>query len=532
MALSPDGRSLVFPGTAADRQRLLWLRRLDSASVQPLAGTDGANNAFWSPDSRFIGFFAQGKLKKIDASGGPVVEVAPEATATGGSWNRDEVIVYARSNGLHRVSASGGTPVAIIHAESGAILSDPAFLSDGRHFLYQLTSRDIGGIYVGSLDPREKPKKLLAVNSNAIASRGHLLFVRDRALMAQPFDETRLELSGTPTVIANDVELGSLPVSASFTVSGTGTLAFRTGTVVIRTQLAWFDRQGVRQGNVGDVVDAMSVELSPDGGRVVVSELDTTRTTRDLWMVDIKRNLRTRFTFDPADDMNPLWSADGRDIFFGSRRHGRLGIVRKPASGPGAETELVTDVQNNLYPTSVSRDGRFLLFYSGNSLAATGNDLWVLPLVGEAKPKVLLQTEFNEVTPALSPDGKWLAYVSNESGRGEIYVAPFPGPGGKWQVSQGGGTFVRWRGDSSELFFLSPAGLLMSAAVDGHGSGFVVGDVKPLLQPRIRNVGFAGTVAPNYDVTPDGQRFLIAVTDDSPAELPITLVVNWPAALK
>ena len=536
VALSPDGRFVAFIAMSNDRSRVLWVRRTDTGLSTPLPGTDGANNPFWSPDSRFIGYVAQGRLKKVEASGGPPVTLANEATAVGGTWNRDDVIVYAARPGpLSRVSASGGAPVAITTAEKGTVHSDPAFLSDGRHFLYQvsqLATGDAAGVYVGSLDAQDKPKKLLSITSNAIASNGYLVFARDRTLMAQPFDEASLQVSGVATVIGDDLEVGSLPVSASFSVSGTGALVYRTGAAIVRTQLAWFSRSGARQENVSEIADQMTVQLSADGAHVVTSGLDSTRNTRDLWTIDIKRNLRTRFTFDAADEMSPVWSADGRDVFFGSRRRGRLDIYMKPASGAGAETELITDNQNNLYPTSVSRDGKFLLFFTGNALSATGNDIWVLPLTGDGKPRPFIQTEFNEYYPEISPDGRWVAYSSSESGRNEIYVAPFPGPGGKWQVSQGGGVYPRWRGDSGELYFQSQDGPLMAATVDGRGAAFVVGEVSRLFEPRMRNVGFAGSNAHNFAVSPDGQRFLIALTEDSATEPPITFVVNWTSALK
>ena len=537
LALSPDGRRLVFVATGSDRRRLLWLRTLDSLVAQPIAGTDGANAPFWSPDSRFIAFTAQGRLKKIDASGGPAITLAPEATAVGGSWNQDDVIVFAARPGrLYQVSASGGTPSPATVGDKSTAHSDPAFLPDGRHFLYQVTALantgGAGGIYVGSLDPQEPPRRLLEVNSNAIVSQDHLLFVRDRALMAQRFDSDSLELTGNATTIAEDLEVGSLPVSASFSGSATGALAYRTGAAVIRTQLAWFDRSGARRENLGDVVDQMSVALSPDGSHIVVSALDTTRNTRDLWTFDVARKLRTRFTFDPADELSPLWSPDGREIIFSSRRRGRLDLYRKPSSGAGEEAELLTDNQNNLYPGSVSRDGKLLLYFNGNALSATGNDLWVLPLSGDGKPTPFMQTEFNETYGAFSPDGRWVAYTSNESGQNEVYVAPFPGPGGKWQVSQGGGAYPRWRGDSAEIFFHVPEGPLMAASVDGRGSAFVVGAVKPLFEPRVREVGFAGSTGVSFDVSPDGQRFLLLATEDTPTELPITLLVNWAEGLR
>jgi len=538
VALSPDGRLLAFVAAAGDLPtRILWVRKTDTGVTQSLPGTEGANNPFWSPDSRFIGYVAEGRLKKVEASGGPSITVAAEALAFGASWSHDDDILYVAPPGaLSRVSASGGAPVPATSADKGAVHSDPAFLSDGRHFLYQEnrfgSGVDAAGIYVGSLDRQEKPKKLLAIASNAIASRGYLLFVRERTLLAQPFDETSLQLSGVPTVIGNDLEVGSLPVSASFSVSAAGALVYRTGATVVRTQLAWFDRSGARLETVSDVADQMTVKLSPDGAHVVVSGLDASKNTRDLWTVDIKRNLRTRFTFDAADEMSPVWSADGRDVFFASRRSGRLDIYKKPASGEGTESEIFTDNQNNLYPSSVSRDGKNLLFFTGNAVSSTGNDIWVLPLTGDGKARPLVQTRFNDNYPDISPDGRWVAYTSNESGRYEIYVTPFQGPGGKWQISQGGGTYPRWRGDSAEIFFQTPDGPLMAATVDGRGTAFVVGEVKRLFAPHIRVANFAGSNAQNYDVAPDGQRFLIALTEDASIEPPITLVTNWTSAIK
>ena len=536
VALSPNGRLVAFVAAGGNRERFLWVRKVDALTALPLAGTEGASNPFWSPDSRFIAFVAQGRLRKIEAAGGPPITLAPEAVALGGSWSRDDVILFLpRPGPLYRIGASGGTPDVVTKLDKDTH-SDPVFLSDNRRFLYQvsdLSNRGTGGIYVGDLNAQEPPKRLLSVNSNAIVADGYLLFARDRTLMAQRFDERRLELSGAATVVGDDLEIGSLPVAGSFSASATGTLAYRTGAIGVRTQLAWFDRKGTQLSAVGDAIDQMTVALSPDGARVVVSSLDTTRNTRDLSIIDLKRNnLRTRFTFDAADDMSPVWSHDGRDVFFASRRRGRLDIFRKPASGAGDEAELLPDDQNNLYPGSVSRDGKFLLYFNGNALSRTGNDLWVLPLTDKGKRQSFMQTEFNELYGTFSPDGRWVAYVSTESGRPEIYVARFPAGGGKWQVSQGGGNYPRWRGDSSEIFFLTPDRKIMSASVDGRGEAFVVGEVKALFESRIRDVAFAGANANNYDVTPDGQRFLIAVAEGSTTEPAITFLVNWAAALR
>ena len=541
IALSPDGRMLAIVGgdaaVSVSNQRHIWIRRLDSPTSLQLPGTDGASNPFWSPDSRFIAFFAQGQLKKIDVSGGPPITIAPEAAALGtGSWNRDDVILFLPKAGpLFRIPASGGTPEAVTVVDRNTH-SDPFFLRDGRRFIFQVTdlsNSGSGGIYVGDLLKEEPPKRLLAINSNVVVADGHLLFVRDRTLMAQPFDEDRLELSGNPVVIGEDLELSSLPVGGSFTASSTGTLAYRSGLASVRTQLAWFDRQGTRLSTVGDATDQMTVSLSPDGAQAALSVLDTARNTRDIAVVDLKRNgLLNRFTFDPADDMSPVWTHDGRDIIFASRRNGRLDLFKKPANGVGAEVPLYTDGLNNLYPTDVSKDGKFLLFFTGNALSKTSNDLWLLPLTGEAKPEVYLQTAVTEYYGAFSPDGRWIAYSSLESGRVEVWVSSFPGPGGKWQISRDGGDFPRWRADSKELYFRAPDESLMAARVDGSGPALVVGEVTKLFHTQMRSVGFSGSNAANYAVTPDGQRFLIAVSEDGAAEPPTTFLVNWTAALR
>jgi Tol biopolymer transport system component len=537
IAVSPNGEFITFTGVAPDRRRLLWLRRTDSMAVQHLAGTENANSPLWSPDSKFIAFVAQGRLKKIDVSGGPPITVVADAVAVGASWNRDDVILFSTATGLSRVSASGGTPVVVTTAAKGTVHSDPSFLSDGRHFLYQVTEivrgLEVGGIYVGSLDANDPPKRLLSTNSNAIASSGYLLFVRDRALMAQSFDERTLTLSGTPTALGSDLEFATaIAASSSFSASETGVLAYRTGAAAVTTELTWFDRKGTRLGTVGERGDRMAVSLSHDGARVAVSELDVSRNARDIWVLDTQRNLQSRFTFDAVDEMNPVWSADGRDVFFAARKQGRLDIFKKTASGAGAETEVLSDNQNNLYPTSVSRDGKSLLYFTGNAQLSTGNDLWVLPLEADGKPRLLLRTEFNELYGVFSPDGRWVAYTSNESGRNEIYVIPFSGSGGKYQVSREGGTFARWRGDSAELYFLAPDRRLMAASVNGRGPAFLVGTPTPLFDPHIRAIGFGGSNAQNYEVSADGQRFLVATTDQAPVEAPITFLVNWVSALR
>jgi Tol biopolymer transport system component len=535
-AISPDGRKLAFVALGADRTRMLWLRRLDSLTAQPLPGTEGAYGPFWSPDSRFVGFVAQGGLKRVDISGGPAVTVASEALDLGGSWTQDEVILFVPKVGaLYQVRAASGTPTPATVVEGTARHTDPFFLPDGRHFLYQVTEnnpkRDISGVYVGSLDSQETPLRILRANSTPLYSQGHVLFTQERTLMAVPFDAGRLSIAGDAIPVAENIGGSGSNAASAISVSATGALVYRSGSAALRTQLAWFDRKGVRGQTVGEATDQMAVELSPDGKRFAVSSLDTARDTRDIWIHDLTRGLRNRFTFDADDDIHTVWSADGSQVAFDSRRSGRLGLFLKPASG-GADTVLLESDRDNLYPVSLSRDGRFLSYFTGNAASPTGNDIWVLPLTGDRKPIPFMQTQFRERYGQFSPDGRWIAYSSTESGRDEVYVAPFPGPAVKWQISSNGGAWPRWRGDGREIFYEDAEGRLVAASVDGSGAAFVVGAVQPLFMPRMRSTAWAGSTSYNYDVTADGQRFLINTADESQSDTPITLLLNWAGNLR
>jgi len=555
-ALSPDGRRLVFVGAEAGGQTRLWLQSLDGLAAQPLAATDGALAPFWSPDSRFIGFRAGGKVKRIDATGGPPLTLADTAGQPGAAWNRDGVILFATFPGspIRRVSASGGapSPATTVNADSGeAYHAYPFFLPDGRHFLYlAVGSKSRGpagpnGIYVTALDSHER-KLLVPGGSNAIYAQGYLVFLREQTLMAQPFDVERLELTSDAVPIAEHVTT-SASGAGGFSVSETGVLAYQTGsagvggTAGVPTQLVWFDRGGKQGGVLGDQAGYADLELAPDGRRVGVSIFDPARGTRDIWLFDIARGLRTRFTFDPANESTSIWSPDGSRVVFSARRKGQMDLYQKPSSGAGTEEELLTDSLDK-YPLDWSPDGRFILFVV--FAPKTGNDLWVLPLFGDRKPFPFLQTQFSEYPARFSPDGRWIAYASNESGRNEVYVAPFPGPGGaatagapgtqsgKWQVSPAGGNWPRWRRDGKEISYLGPDNRLMAAAVNGHLSAFEVGAVRPLFGTRaITNQSYPYDPYP-YDVSADGQRFLVNTLAVETASAPITLVVNWPALLK
>jgi Tol biopolymer transport system component len=529
LSISPDGRRIAFVAGSPDGKYLLWVRSLDTLAAQSLAGTEGASSPFWSPDSTALGFFAGGKLKKIDVSGGPAITLCDASDNRGGTWGRDGVIVFNPGNRtvLQKVSASGGIPTSATVLGQGEVGHyRPSFLPDGRHFLYRgaTGSETSGPIYLGSLDSGERKLLLNADASNAVYSQGHLLFLREATLMAQPFDARRFVLIAGPFPIAENIQTqGNFPPSGVFSASENGVLAYQTGAATANTQLVWFDRTGKQIGVLGDPAAYSDIQLSPDGRQASVSFPDESGNGRDMCTYDLARGLRTRFTFDRANELRSIWSHDGSRIVLDSGRKVHLNLYQKSSSGAGAEEILLEDGLDK-YPESWSPDGRFILYSTFGG--PTGLDLFVLPLFGDRKPFPFLQTQFNEAFGRFSPDGRWVVYHSNESGRNEIYVAPFPGPGGKWQISTAGGTRPQWRRDGNEIFYLSLGNNLMVAAVNGKGSSFEVGAVKPLFQTR------ATGLENRYAVSADGQRFLIITAPEQATPAPITVVVNWTAVLK
>jgi eukaryotic-like serine/threonine-protein kinase len=531
LAVSPDGRRLAFVATNATGKSLLWVRAMDALSAQALTGTDGASSPFWSPDSRFLGFFAGGKLKKIDLSGGLPITLCDVADSFGGAWSRDGLIVFGQYHGfaryqpaLQKVSASGGVPTAAtVLAQGETMQLLPFFLPDGRHFLYRSNNVTTGirPFYLASLDSAERKLLLNGDSPNVLYTQGYLLFLRDMMLMAQPFDARRLVLTGDAFPIAEQIQIQGGISSAVFSASDNGVLAYQTGTEAVGSQLVWFDRTGKQVGMLGDAAAYSDLEFSPDGKRASVSIQEAGK-GRDIWLYEITRGLRTRFTFDSADDLESIWSPDGSQIVFNSRRKGHLDLYQKASSGAGTEEVLVEDNLDK-YPLNWSPDGRFILYVS----SGTNNSLFALPLSGDRKPFPFLKTQFNGVFAQFSPDGRWVAYQSNVSGRAEVYVAPFPGPGGQWQISTAGGSLPRWRRDGAEIFYLDPDNNLMAAAVNGKGESFDVGGVKPLFGTHS-----AGGGRYRYDVSADGQRFLINTALQQSISAPITVVLNWTAGLK
>jgi Tol biopolymer transport system component len=526
-ALSPDGERLVFVATDSAGTQQLWLRPLASLTASPIAGTEGASSPFWDPQSRRIAFIAQGQLKTIDPSGGTPVVVAAPAFNTTGAWSRDDTIYFSptASSGLHRVRAAGGptTPVTTLDRQAGELLHrNPLLLPDGRHLLYTSVTQKEGeatgarGIYVASLEGREPPRLLIPGGTSARVTDGHVIFLRDNALVAQRLDLDTMTLTDAPRPIAERVELIG-PASAAFSVSETGMLAYLAAGDGSR--LVWVNREGQELGTAAaDPGGYGDLEMSRDGERAVVSVTDPSLNTRDLWVVDLTRGVRTRLTFDRAEDVAPVWSPDGSRVLFASNRRGHFDLYQKPASGVVAE-QLVLGDDGEKYPMSWASDGESALYweYDGD-----GTRLAMLPLAGEQDPQVFLEGRVSQ--GRLSPDGRWVVYDSAESGRTEVYVVPYPTPTRRWQVSVAGGSLSRWRADGREIFYVARDNKLMAASVEPRGGDLAIGNAQALFDAR--PVGPRAFYAP----APDGQRFLVnkVAGDSAPA---ITLLQNWSQAL-
>ena len=528
MALSPDGRRVAFVATSSGAN-MLWVRPLSGVSAQPLAGTDGALYPFWSPDSRFLGFFANGKLKKIEASGGPPQTLADATSGRGGAWNRDGVILFAPASrdSIHRVSSAGGeaSPVTKLDVAASEFSHRwPVFLPDGRRFLY-LAQTNMGGyekngIFTASLDGGER-KLLFNANSNVVyAPPGHLLFYRERTLLARPFDPKSLRFSEEAFPVAEDVQYFANFAHAVFSASDQGLLAYQTGRGGGQTQLTWLDRSGKPAGAVGAPGNLQNPQLSHDGRRVAVSVLES-QGTGDVWIYDLERNTPTRFTFDPANDGAPVWSRDDSRIVFSTSRKGPGDLYLKDSAGTANEEPLLVSGAFKV-PTDWSPDGRVLLFQANDPRAKTIWDLWTCS-IADRKVTPFLQTPFNEVLGRFSPDGGWVAYTSNESGKEEVYVVPFPGPGGKWQVSTAGGRVPRWTRNGREIVYQAPGDEIMAVEVS-LAPTFQAGIPRALFKANLqRPPGW------QFDVTPDGERFLVNLRPGEQVSDPVTLVQNWAA---
>jgi Tol biopolymer transport system component len=442
------------------------------------------------------------------------------------------VIIFTptQAEALYRIPAGGGAVTPATTLDSSRQESShrwPSFLPDGRRFLYWTRSRKAPniGIRVGSLDSKEVTSLLAADGMAAYARPGHLLFVRQGALLAQSFDHRSLKLEGEPLRVAEPLGYGNPPGYATFSVADSGVLAYVPG-VSPNRELIWFDRGGKMLGSVGEPGIYVSPALSPDERRIAVGVRDLRAASADIWLFDLARGIRSRFTFDPANETIARWSPDGSRIVFTSNREGFADFYEKSSTGAGEEKPVFRSDQDK-FLTDWSQDGRFLAYHTPGP--KTGWDVWVLPLSGDRKPIPFVQTEFTEAQGQFSPDGKWLAYASDESGIFEVYVRSFPAPGGKWQVSTSGGTQPQWRRDGRELFYLSEDGGLMAVEVKAD-STFEASAPRPLFHARFPTA--AAPFGRTYSVRSDGQRFLVTRLMEEDRAIPITVVLNWTSELK
>ena len=535
--ISPDGTHIVFSAHSPGKQQL-FLRSMDRLTPQLIPGTDEATFPFWSPDSHSIAFFAEGKLKRMDIGGGPAVILCDAPIGRGGAWGSNGTIVFSPefSSPIFQVPAAGGTPTAVTKlTDKYTTHRWPTFLPDGKHFLYLAANHAAPttgetGVFWASLDGKQN-KLVMLTPSNAIYASGYLLFVRQNALMAQPFDASSGELKGQAAVLNDDVQVDNSVWRGTFTVSNNGTMIYQPGSANGWMRLSWFDVSGKETGNLGAPDDYYQVELSPDGKKAAVV---IGATTYVIWVFDTEHNTRARFTFGNESNLGPIWSPDGKQIAYVSGSVGGMSalILAKAADGSGEEKKLLdlrqfSGLQEGL--CDWSPDGRYILYATGTASVGTGTDIWVLPLFGDRKPFAYIAAPGNQDLAKFSPDGHWVAYTSDESGTLEVYVAPFPWTGAKWQVSNGGGVLPHWRRDGKEIFFLkmgSPG--VFGAEVNGHGSSFEVGEVRTLF--NVNNLS-PNTTGQQYAVTGDGQRFLQITTGDA-GKLPLNVIQNWKAELQ
>ena len=538
LALSPDGSQLVYEAESAGTSRL-YLRRFSTTEVKAIPGTEGASFPFWSPDGTQLGFFAGGSLKRFDLASGTSQTLAPAANGRGGTWGRQGVIVYSPDTAteLYQVPAAGGTPTRTTHLDSQAKEGShrwPVFLPDGRHFLFNVNWSGPGhrGIYVGELGTNRKFQLVESDSAPIFAPPGDLMYVRQKTLVDQRIDPKSFRLIGAPETVASDVEIvgeqlptGYVRVSAS----ANGVLALRSG-VTKSSQITWFDRSGKKLSEVGPVAEMDEPSLSPDGARVVFEKADPGGRTQDIWLLDLARGNETRVTFGPADSLSPVWSPDGRTIYYTNASTDRkeYQINATSSSGDGTKrTVLATDV--NVYTDDVSPDGKMVAFEYQPPNGSV--DLYTIAADGSAKRKPFLATPFTEAHSTFSPDGTALSYTSNESGSDEVYVRTFPDGQTKWQVSTQGGDESVWRGDGKEIFYLAPDQRIVAVAVDRTAGGFRFGSPAPLFSVHVPSFGSAFDRT-GFQVSRDGQRFLVNQVTGESQRSPITVVLNWRSELK
>ena len=522
IAISPDGTKLAFVASGIGTSAQLWVRPLDSTAAQPLAGTEDAVSPFWSPDSRSLGFFADGKLKEIDASGGAVQTLADAPQPRGGAWGTDGTILYTpdATSALLRIPAAGGTPSRAIGQEKAAAGVGsprwPAFLPDGKHFLFfQFAPDSQGGanIHLAALDSQQDTV-LVASEYRAQYANGHLVFVRGGNLMSQAFDEKKLKLTGNPVPNAEQIR-GEARGAAAFSLSNEGKLIFAGGQATA-LDLAWYDRSG-KKGDVIDTGTFQDAHISPDGKKVSAARADAGGHL-EIYIYDLARGTKSQFSFSQSRDDDPVWSPDGNTIVFDSARNGKIDLYTRPASGASQE-ELLYHDDLDKYPSSWSADGKYIVYETVDRANGSHFDAWVMPMFGDRKPFPFLQEKYNVRYPAFSPDTKWLAFTSFEAGHSQVYVVAFPKPGGRFLV--GDGSFPAWSSNGNEILYMDDHSHIASVSVTPHGDSVELGKPQSLFpaQPS------------NFEATADGKRLLLmqAPVQNSPS---LTLIVNWLQELK
>lgn len=531
MSLSPDGRNLAFVTAAgASTSQALWLRSLDSLTAHQIPGTEGASGPFWSPDSQQIGFVANGKLEKTAGTGG-APQVLCEDSGVIATWNREGVILFSSRSNIYSVPDTGGTPALVLASDPArqeAGFGAPQFLPDGRHFLLVKTETISHrlSLEAGSLDSKQV-EDLASVGSDALyVPPGYVFYLDQSTLMARPFNAKALRFTGPAVPAVQNVGSYTGSTYAYFSVSAAGVLAFQSVPSGAINRLAWDSRAGQKLGAVGQPNLYTNPALSPDGSRLAVGE--GPHGARDIWIYDLKRGTASRLTFNPADDTGPAWSADGSRIFFSSDRAGRVDIYQQAANGLGSTEPVFQSKDQNKYVDDVSADGRYVIYDTG--AGANGTELWALPLFGDRKPFAFVQGgSFGAHSARFSPNGRFVAYDSNETGKIEIYVQTFPQQTGKWQISPSGGLEAFWRRDGKELFYLTPDNQLMTVPVNTDAASFQAGIPKPLFQATLVPIANWRNI---YSPSPDGQRFLMLTPEGQAKPEPITVVVNWPALLR
>jgi Tol biopolymer transport system component len=532
MAVSPDGSRLAFVALSADGTRHLWLRRFDSVATRMFDGTEGSAFPFWSPDGRSIGFFAHGRLKRIAEAGGSLQVICEsDGWAGGGTWNRNGNILFSTLNGpIWRVADTGGeaTPATTLDASrKERVHAWPIFLPDGRRFLYLAPGKDRErtSIYQASLDSNET-HRVRAAESRFDLDGPHLLLLNNSSLLAQTFDIDRGQVIGEPITVADQIAMDSPLRSGGAFAVGAGALAYRNASP--DSHLVWFDRSGTRIGAFPTPADYQHPWLSPDETRIAVEKTDVTTGRHTIWILEPSRGTTSRLLSDEAGAHLPVWSPDGNHLVFASNRLGGVDMYTIRADGAGNDELVLSSTEKfGLLPTDWSSDGRLLLYHS---LRHGQWDLWVIPASRAAKAEPFLETPANERQGQFSPDVRWVAYTSDESGTAEVYVRRFPGGDGKWRVSTHGGAQARWRRDGKELFYLAPDGNLMAADVRQSALTFETSPPRALF-----NTGITASFVDRrnqYVVTRDGRRFLVNISAEDENSAPITVVLNWETALR